>query len=62
MVNTLLVIFMLLGNGDFYTPPNEAFATPVQCMDRAMLLADSYRKSDLIRYKFFCVGNNTKDK
>lgn len=56
MFNTFaLVIMLVLSNGDSYTPQAQYHQGFTSCMDRAMLITNTYRKSDLKKYEVKCL-------
>lgn len=56
MFNTFALLIMLtLSTGEQYTPQVAYYNGFTTCMDRAMVLTDSYRKSDLKKYDLKCI-------
>lgn len=50
-----LLLFLVLSTGEKYEPPVTFYKSEVLCMDKAMTLTDSYRKSDLKSYTVQCI-------
>ena len=50
-----LLIMLTLSNGEQYTPQVAYYDGFTNCMDRAMVVTDTYRKSDLKKYTVKCI-------
>ena len=50
-----LLIMLTLSNGDNYSPRVNYYEGFTSCMDQAMVITDSYRKSDLQKYTVKCL-------
>ena len=50
-----LLIMLTLSNGEQYTPQVAYYDGFTNCMDRAMVVTDTYRKSDLKKYEVKCL-------
>jgi hypothetical protein len=54
MYSFVLIMSLVLANGDTYQAPTLFYNNFTDCMNTTMVVTDSYRKSNLKSYKVMC--------